>query len=99
MTMPSNKWEEAVTDTNIDTRINETLFKLRTTREVEHNDNQWTTEFVYTLEEAKAQIKQLLVDVLQEIASVGYDGINQTYDYDAIAEALLERLAALQGEG
>ena len=41
--------------------IDEILFKIRTTHEVEHNDNQWTTEFVYTLEEAKQAIQQELL--------------------------------------
>lgn len=49
-------------------------------------------------EEAKAQIKQLITEELKTIANVGYDDLLKTYDYDAIAEALLARLAALQGE-
>lgn len=36
----------------------ELLMTIRTTREVEHNDNQWTTEFVYSIEEAKARLLQ-----------------------------------------
>lgn len=40
--------------------IDKLLFKFRTTHEVEHNDNQWTTEFVYTINEAKQAIQQLL---------------------------------------
>lgn len=42
--------------------LDEALFKLRTTREVEHNDNQWTTEFVYTLDEAKVAIERLIAE-------------------------------------
>lgn len=51
--------------------IDEILFKLRTTHEVEHNDNQWTTEFVYTIDEAKQAIQQELlkarIDELEHI--------------------------------
>ena len=36
--------------------LDEILFKLRTTRDVELNDNRWGQEFVYTLNEAKQAI-------------------------------------------
>lgn len=40
--------------------LDEILFKLRTTREVELNDNRWTKDFVYPLDEAKQQLTQLI---------------------------------------
>jgi hypothetical protein len=49
------------TEPTID-NIHKVLFKLRTTHEVEHNDNQWSTEFVYTLEEAEAELDKLISD-------------------------------------
>ncbi len=56
------------TPDNINVELDKVLLKLRTTHEVEHNDNQWTTEFVYTLEEASAQLHKLLVaEKLKEI--------------------------------
>ena len=46
--------------------LDEVLFKIRTTREVEHNDNQWSTEFVYSLEESKqAIISQIEIEKLR----------------------------------
>lgn len=65
--------------------INEILFKLRTTHEVEHNNNQWTTEFVYPLDEAKQQLRTLLDEIADEIidgergATFGYGGDIQAF--------------------
>jgi len=45
---------------NTDDELDKILFKIRTTHEVEHNDNKWTTEFVYTPDETRQAIKDLI---------------------------------------
>lgn len=71
----------------------ELLMTIRTTREVEHNDNQWTTEFVYSIEEAKAHLLQWgtrqRLDEL--IWSTGVE-----YKYDRDRKIIQDRIAELQ---
>ena len=52
--------------TNYNERLDEVLFKVRTTRNVEHNDGQWSTEFVYSLDEAKQAITSLIKELVAE---------------------------------
>ena len=58
---------------NLDQELDKLLFKLRTTHEVEHNDNQWATEFVYSLAEAKQAIQSLITTQKQEAYIQGYN--------------------------
>ena len=53
--------------TNLHSELYEVLFKARTVREVELNDNIWTTEFVYTLDEAKQAILNLINKQVEEV--------------------------------
>ena len=48
-------------DTSLDEQLMEVMLYVRTTHEVEHNDNQWTREFVFSFDEAKAKINRLIV--------------------------------------
>ena len=52
--------------TNYNERLDEVLFKVRTTRNVEHNDGQWSTEFVYSLDEAKQAITSLIKELVAD---------------------------------
>lgn len=49
-------------DTSLDEQLMEVMLYVRTTHEVEHNDNQWAREFVYSFDEAKAKINRLIDD-------------------------------------
>ncbi len=49
-----------LSNTELREAVNKVLFKIRTTHEVEHNDNRWTTEFVYSLDEAKTDLLTLI---------------------------------------
>ncbi len=81
--------------------IDEILFKIRTTHEVEHNDNQWTTEFVYTLEEAKQAIQQELLKAKWEIVNMAKQRAedDDVYTLQAFAEDMDTYLQAkLKGD-
>lgn len=59
-----DKSNEKVTSSNSkseDEQLMEVMLYVRTTHEVEHNDNQWTREFVFSFDEAKAKINRLIV--------------------------------------
>lgn len=81
----------------MNSNINEILFKIRTTHEVEHNDNQWTTEFVYTLEEAKQAIQQELlkarIETLEWLLEqeVEFGGLE-------LKQSIIDKVADLQKE-
>lgn len=47
--------------TSLDEQLMEVMLYVRVRHEVEHNDNQWTREFVYSFDEAKAKINRLIV--------------------------------------
>jgi len=76
--------------------IDEILFKIRTTHEVEHNDNQWTTEFVYTLEEAKQAIQQELLKArIDELGKFSNGLQMRHYETDIYID---DRIADLQAK-
>ena len=78
--------------------IDEILFKIRTTHEVEHNDNQWTTEFVYTLEEAKQAIQQELLKARIDEISILRNGYGWGDALETSEYILDDRLDDLQAK-
>lgn len=56
-----NEMSKEAQDTSLDEQLMEVMLYVRTTHEVEHNDNQWTREFVFSFDEAKAKINRLIV--------------------------------------
>ena len=79
----------------------ELLMTIRTTREVEHNDNQWTTEFVYSIEEAKARLLQWGIrQRIEEIAKSGLMGVGGlTPDQQQFFEERIDELQASLKDG
>ncbi len=57
-----NEMTKEAQDTSLDEQLMEVMLYVRTTHEVEHNDNQWTREFVFSFDEAKAKINRLIVE-------------------------------------
>ena len=55
-----NEMTKKAQDTSLDEQLMEVMLYVRTTHEVEHNDNQWTREFVFSFDEAKAKINRLI---------------------------------------
>lgn len=78
--------------------IDELLFKLRTTHEVEHNDNQWTTEFVYTIDEAKQAIQQELLKARIDEISILRNGYGWGDALETSEYILDDRLDDLQAK-
>ncbi len=76
----------------------EILFKLRTTHEVEHNDNQWTTEFVYTIDEAKQAIQQELLKARIDEISILRNGYGWGDALETSEYILDDRLDDLQAQ-
>ena len=92
-----NEMSKKAQDTSLDEQLMEVMLYVRTTHEVEHNDNQWTREFVYSFDEAKAKINRLIVLAKLE----GFDIAFDCHDYDrlrAYKEQLTKELGDSEAE-
>ena len=67
-----NEMTKKAQDTSLDEQLMEVMLYVRTTHEVEHNDNQWTREFVFSFDEAKAKINRLIVESKLEAIDLLY---------------------------
>jgi len=67
-----NEMTKKTQDTSLDEQLMEVMLYVRTTHEVEHNDNQWTREFVFSFDEAKAKINRLIVESKLEAIDLLY---------------------------
>lgn len=91
-----DKSNEKVTSSNSkseDEQLMEVMLYVRTTHEVEHNDNQWTREFVYSFDEAKAKINRLIVEAELKGFNIAFD----SHDYDRL-RAYREQLTKELGD-
>ena len=50
----------------LEEQLMEVMLYVRTTHEVEHNDNQWTREFVYSFDEAKQALNLYIEERVRE---------------------------------
>jgi len=92
-----NEMTKKAQDTSLDEQLMEVMLYVRTTHEVEHNDNQWTREFVFSFDEAKAKINRLIVLAKLE----GFDIAFDCHDYDrlrAYKEQLTKELGDSEAE-
>ncbi len=92
-----NEMTKEAQDTSLDEQLMEVMLYVRTTHEVEHNDNQWTREFVFSFDEAKAKINRLIVLAKLE----GFDIAFDCHDYDrlrAYKEQLTKELGDSEAE-
>ena len=55
-------YSNSKSEDTLEEQLMEVMLYVRTTHEVEHNDNQWTKEFVYSFDEAKAKINRFIVE-------------------------------------
>lgn len=88
-----NEMTKKAQDTSLDEQLMEVMLYVRTTHEVEHNDNQWTREFVFSFDEAKAKINRLIVLAKLE----GFDIAFDCHDYDRL-RAYKEQLTKELGD-
>lgn len=83
---------------SIDEQKYQAIFKLRTTHEVEHNDNQWTTEFVYSIEDVEEAIGNLIAQAEKESEIRGLEFAENNVWHGEGWETIDDRLTQLRGE-